>query len=530
MDADDPADFYIPLDCDEFLSVERDGRVDCSRGALEEELSSYVKCPNPLVILAGLDNHPHKAGFFRWAHKQRKTFFAEGACAFLDHGFHVGRSRLNLDPIRTKIVYIHYHFKPYDLLIEHAKQKLEYFTTDFNENSMKKYIDDKKPAWHCAQHILRSREEYSNMFADLRFIEFPEITRQFELLGQRLPFSSTVSGSGASESIPCGNQRVATLDSSMSSLQADQFTNYGILRTQDTVPIDTGTVMVVGVPRSGTSMVAAVLKALGVYIGDEIDNAVFEDREFAAALAAENSGRLHQLISARNDQHRFWGFKRPEAYRHLDQLCRSCRNPRVIVTFRDILAISLRNNISMQMDPLKLLPRLAEEYRELVATISGLSVPSLLLSYEKSLQFPTETVKEIVSFCNLEATPQQINAAALVIENGTPAYVNGARLKYQGSIGRLIDGRLRGWAKVIHSDNIRVNVELQLDGVVAQRAWADMYRSDVHKAGFGDGRYGFEFVIDDDISGEAIVSVRIQNSRILLRNSGLSLSSYSSTV
>lgn len=210
MDAEDPADFYIPLDCDEFLSVERDGRVDCSLGALEEELSSYVKYPNPLVIHAGLDNHPHKAGYFRWALKQRKTFFAEGACAFLDHGFHVGRSRLSLDPIRTKIVYIHYHFKPYDLLIEHSKQKLEHFTTDFSEKNMKKYVNDKKFCWHCAHHILRSREEYSRMFNDPRFIEFPEIRRQFELLGERLPFSSAAPGNGASVSLPCGNQPVAT--------------------------------------------------------------------------------------------------------------------------------------------------------------------------------------------------------------------------------------------------------------------------------------------------------------------------------
>lgn len=186
MDAEYPADFYLPLDCDEFLSVERGGRIDCSGSVLEGALSPYVKCPSPLIIQAGLDNHPHKAGFFQWSLHQRKTFFAEGACEFLDHGFHAGRSRLGLDPIRTKLVYIHYHFKPYDLLIEHSKAKLARFTTDFSHENMRKYRGD---AQHCALHILRSEEQYSRFFDDRAFIEFPEIRDKFESLGERLPFS-----------------------------------------------------------------------------------------------------------------------------------------------------------------------------------------------------------------------------------------------------------------------------------------------------------------------------------------------------
>ena len=313
---------------------------------------------------------------------------------------------------------------------------------------------------------------------------------------------------------------------SMSKLSTDQLINYGLLRTGHAEPTESSTVIVVGIPRSGTSMVAAVLKALGVYIGDHIDDAVFEDREFAVALAAEDSERLLELIAARNQQHQIWGFKRPEAYRHLDRLCRSCRNPRVIITFRDILAISMRNSIAVQMDPLKLLPRLAEEYRDLTAAISRVSVPCLLLSYEKAMQFPMETVQGISSFCGLDAKPEQIRNAALAIENGNSTYVQTARLKYHGAIGRLVDGRLRGWAKVRGRDDLRVRLELELDGQVAQRVCADLFRPDVKNAGHGDGRYGFEFIIDDTVRRDAVVNVRIQNSRILLPNSGQPLSSY----
>ena len=81
------------------------------------------------------------------------------------------------------------------------------------------------------------------------------------------------------------------------------------------------------------------------------------------------------LIQARNAQHSVWGFKRPEAYKQLARLCSLCRNPRVIVTFRDVLAISLRNNIAMQLDPIKMLPNLVSQYEVLVSTIRRLPVP-----------------------------------------------------------------------------------------------------------------------------------------------------------
>jgi hypothetical protein len=190
MDLEDPADFYLPLDCDEFVACERDGRVDCNGDTLRKELNDYIRCPRPLAIHAGLDNHPHVAAFFRWSPHQRKTFFAEGACVSLDRGFHFGSSHLGIEPIFTRLVYIHYHFKPYALLIEHSKAKLGPFTTDFSSENMKDYVDSQKDAWHCAVHLLRSEDEYVRGFGIVGYNEFPEIQDAFERIGEILPFSS----------------------------------------------------------------------------------------------------------------------------------------------------------------------------------------------------------------------------------------------------------------------------------------------------------------------------------------------------
>ena len=309
-------------------------------------------------------------------------------------------------------------------------------------------------------------------------------------------------------------------------IRPNELTNYGLLRAHESEPNDTVTIAIVGLPRSGTSMIAAVLKSLGVFIGAKIDNAVYEDQDIAAALASENSGRLDELIAARNAAHRIWGFKRPEAYRQLDLLCASCRNLRVIVTFRDILAIALRNKLAIQIEPLQFLPHLADQSLLLANIVSRLSVPSLLMSYEKVLQFPTETVAEIAHFCGLHATEEQIREAAQAIENGNLRYIQAARLRYEGFVGQLVDGRLRGWVKVVHRGDIRVDVELRLDGRTVEKMRANLYRPDLQKAGLGDGRYGFAFTIDDTMDRNSLVEVRVQNSNIVLQKSGLPLLQY----
>lgn len=302
--------------------------------------------------------------------------------------------------------------------------------------------------------------------------------------------------------------------------------NYGAVRRNDAPPTTETTLIVAGLPRSGTSMVAAILLDLGVFMGDRIDGAVFEDVEFAAAMESGQRDALSQIISQRNTRHRLWGFKRPEAYKHLDRLCAACRNPRIIVMFRDILAIAVRNSIAVQLDPIQSLPRLLSDYEALLGALERVRVPMLLLSYEKCVQFPVETVKEIASFAGIEITDQVVNEAAALVENGNPRYVRAARLHYEGQVGRFNEGRLHGWAKAHNADDMRVAVELELDGKIVQRVVADTFRPDVQRAGYGDGRYGFAFEIGKDVDRSSIVRVRIENTRTVLPNSGKPLSEY----
>jgi len=188
MESSDQADFYFPVDCDEFLVTKSASGVSSDKEALDLELAQYQGSTHPLRIFAGLDNNPMLPGYFFWSLSQRKTFFAAGACDVLDHGFHVGQSRDRSSPVRTKVVYVHYHYKPFHILVEHSKQKLRPFTNDFSVEGMRKYMEEQREGFHCAAHLTRSEAEYYAAFNPANYVEIPEVKDMFAKIGEPLPF------------------------------------------------------------------------------------------------------------------------------------------------------------------------------------------------------------------------------------------------------------------------------------------------------------------------------------------------------
>lgn len=187
----DRPDFWFLLDTDEFLAVlpsGEGGQLSLTRDSLVAELSQYLEVTHPLAIRAGLDNHPRRPGYFRWSYTQRKTFFTAGTCSGLDHGFHEGTTYSGESKVKTNIVYVHFHFKPYPLLIEHSKEKLVPFISDFSRESLQKYVDDKRSAHHCARHILRSETEYYGSFKEEEYALFTAIQDMFIAIGEPTPF------------------------------------------------------------------------------------------------------------------------------------------------------------------------------------------------------------------------------------------------------------------------------------------------------------------------------------------------------
>ncbi|WP_373506289.1 hypothetical protein [Aestuariivirga sp.] len=283
---------------------------------------------------------------------------------------------------------------------------------------------------------------------------------------------------------------------------------------------DQATLAVVGLTRSGTSMLSALLKTFGIHMGEVVDSAVYEDVEVAKFIDAKDFAGLKAFIAKRNAEHAVWGFKRPNAYKVLKQLTPMMRKPRIIVTFRDVLAIAMRNHVSMQMDVLSALPRYADEYQELIRNIAPLKCPMLLVSYEKFIQFPEESIVRTARFAGIEPTAEMIAKGMDTVKNGPEAYLKASRLRYTGHVDRIVNGKLRGWAMVIDQPKLKANVQLKVNGQVAASAVANVRRKDLVDAGIGDGHHGFEIDIDNSMSRDNVIEVTAGNSSTVLPNSG----------
>jgi hypothetical protein len=312
----------------------------------------------------------------------------------------------------------------------------------------------------------------------------------------------------------------------MSQQPQDGLINKGLAEINPAPVGPQATLAVVGLTRSGTSMLSSLLQTFGIPMGDVIDSAVFEDVEIAKFIDAKDFDGLRQAVAKRDGAHDIWGFKRPNAYKVIDQLTPLLRNPRLIVTFRDILAIAMRNHVSMQMDVISALPRYAAEYEDLVGIIAGLKCPMLLVSYEKFIQFPEESIIRTARFAGIEPTPELVARALQVVDNGPDNYLKASRLRYTGHVDRIVNGRLRGWAMIVDQPKVKANVRLKIDGRQVANIVANVLRKDLLEAGIGDGHHGFEIDLGGAATRDSTIEVTAGNAQFALPNSGKKASAY----
>ena len=205
--------------------------------------------------------------------------------------------------------------------------------------------------------------------------------------------------------------------------------NRGIALLNEAPAPSQRTVLVVGVPRSGTSMVANVLARLGVFMGETCDNAVFEDVRLAGAL--ENSkGDVASIVADYDSTHDVWGFKRPHAYKYILPHIHCFRSPRFVVVFRDPLAIALRNEISMNAEFRSQLLRTTQETAKLASFALSLSEPAMLVSYEKAMDDREAFVSALSGFVGIAASADVQAAAASHIQNGPRTYLLASQIRF----------------------------------------------------------------------------------------------------
>jgi hypothetical protein len=184
LEASTDYDFFMPLDCDEFICVQNGNRVFFSKEAIVPELEKHRSSPNALKIAGCFYNFYGKKNHYYYLDVP-KTFFAAGAAGYLDVGFHDGRSRLSLEDEPTAIQLMHLHNKPFETLKVHAASKLQTRVASMDAADLKAY---RGPGQHLIKYFFMSDDDYLRSLPAGREIYIPEFSDMFEQIGYPLTF------------------------------------------------------------------------------------------------------------------------------------------------------------------------------------------------------------------------------------------------------------------------------------------------------------------------------------------------------
>lgn len=168
------------------------------------------------------------------------------------------------------------------------------------------------------------------------------------------------------------------------------------------------TVVCFGTPRGGTSMVAGAIVGLGVPMGKNLPPNI-EDAAFNADHTEKpfrNFVRdLPEVIAARNAEYPLWGWKYPRAARYLEKIAPQLRAPMLVVVMRDPVPASMRMLKKGTLTPLQAVQQRVRMEARNVKVVEALQAPTLMVSYERAITYPTEFLTELAEFlkCDLPA-------------------------------------------------------------------------------------------------------------------------------
>jgi hypothetical protein len=269
------------------------------------------------------------------------------------------------------------------------------------------------------------------------------------------------------------------------------------------------TLIISGVARGGTSMLAQLVQKLGLFLGDSLYPLVLEDRDLMKAMSDKDWSCFDQLIEDRNKRFPVWGFKIPNLHAFLPISWASrFRSPRYIFIFRDPLAIAARNELTMQHDAGHAVREACQDLMKLVLYVCELKAPVLLLSYEKIIQNPRDFIDAICDFGGFSPSDDVRAAAISVVVPNEPAYIWFGQRVFKGMIDKIDEKILIGWCSFI-AESRAVELDLFLNGEPARRFLANEFRKDLLDHGIYEGVHAFRIDLSGfDISPSTVIAVR----------------------
>ncbi|WP_226662955.1 hypothetical protein [Microbulbifer aggregans] len=305
-------------------------------------------------------------------------------------------------------------------------------------------------------------------------------------------------------------------------MTADALINKGVNILNPATDSGSRTIVVVGVARGGTSIVAGALHALGLPMGDKCYGPVYEDLRLSLAFESKSEEQFEDVVSEYNSVHSVWGWKRPSSISQLDMLQEKLRNPHFIVVFRDLFSIANRNSISMKSDMRQGLQDALDSYASVVGFLHRVESPVMLVSSDKVVRYKQAFLKGLSDFCGLEPTATQMDKASQFISTEPKDYMDKTRItKARGAVNIkfLKTGVLKGWARGIHHVN-PVTVDVEVNGKIAASLEANIYREHLHKPNVHPtGECGYEMDLKQlGVMPKDVINVRVRDDVIPLNS------------
>ena len=178
LDAAGQYELLLPLDCDEFVVMrDADGRLACGKAELHAYLATLTGGTAPLLVTENLLNVLYDPGGF-WPCPYEKIIFTRGHVGMLDHGSHRCTTCAE-PPTPTRLVYAHFHHKPFVRQYEMSREKLRPFV---DVDDLAALAAFRGTGWHLVENLLKTPEDYRAMMTG-GSIHFPELMAAFAALG-----------------------------------------------------------------------------------------------------------------------------------------------------------------------------------------------------------------------------------------------------------------------------------------------------------------------------------------------------------
>lgn len=216
---------------------------------------------------------------------------------------------------------------------------------------------------------------------------------------------------------------------------------------------ESGPIVVIGVARGGTSMIAGALSYLGVYMGDESESPVFEDVLLANAIESGDFHLALQIANGYDVAHKHWGWKRPSSIDFLVEIDSVLKPYAYVFVFKDIFSIAQRNAISMLENIVLSMEMANLKYSKCIDFIKSKKPYGLLVSYEKAVAYPDNLINYLINIKQLNSSDDEVNSAIEFVQCNPAEYLDSSRVtKAEGCLDGVTQDLIFGWARFINSD------------------------------------------------------------------------------